>query len=76
MPDPAMDLRSAILGELSTGSAEASQLARRLGVSRERVLRELEVMALRDLVDAHEPPPPCGWDQMRWFACRPKAVAA
>lgn len=58
MPDPAMDLRSAILGELAAGSAEASHLARRLGVSRERVLRELEVMALRDLVDAHEPPPP------------------
>jgi hypothetical protein len=54
------------MSALANGSAEAAELARQLGATRERILRELEVMACLDLVDAIDPPPPCSWDCMRW----------
>lgn len=65
---PSADLRTRILACLAAGSAEASDLAKRLGATRECVLRELEVMAVvGGLVDFHEPPAPCGWETARWF---------
>lgn len=56
-----------LLSALRAGSAEAAALARDFGLTVREVLETLQHLALRDLVDAHEAPAPCGPECMRWF---------
>ena len=68
-------LREQLVGLLSREPAETSQLACRLGWARRDVLAELRLMAEEGLVDAHEPPEPCGDEALRWFLVRRRVTA-
>jgi len=61
-------LRGAILDLLAERSAEATTLAARLGLELHVVVAgELDVLAWAGLVDALDPPEPCGRESLRWF---------
>lgn len=60
-------LREQILDELAMGSAEVSDLARRLRVSEPAVAEVLQILAEQGLVDALDPPPHCDRRHLRWF---------
>lgn len=68
-------LRDGVLEILARGSAEARELAAALNAPLTIIREVLWSLAEADLVDFHEPPPPCGADQARWFVLRRGAAA-
>ncbi|MEW5687197.1 MAG: hypothetical protein AB1942_19965 [Pseudomonadota bacterium] len=60
-------LQRQLLAELQAGGAECCDLADRVGVSWEAADLALQALAGLNLVDAHDPPPPCTRREMRWF---------
>jgi len=60
-------LRRRVLMALGLGAATAAQLAEILDEDPDEVMAALRNAAAVDLVDAHEPPPPCGSEALRWF---------
>lgn len=70
MGERAPDLRASLLALLAAGSTEARQLAERLNTDTSIVMDALTSMAWDGLVDAQDPPQPCGPEHLGWFLVR------
>lgn len=66
-PRGSLPLRTRLLLLLEERSAETRTLATAVGVAEPVVMRALEALAEAGVVDAHDPPPPCGRENLQWF---------
>jgi predicted ArsR family transcriptional regulator len=65
-PAPVGALRERILNALQTRPVTSKSLASMLDVKELWISRELSALAHEGLVDADDPPPPCGRSEMIW----------